>query len=89
MIILIRSWGYLFRERALGERSTVVGQSKQLGLGKLDRARNLRLRPRFGLKAGPNQLPARCPQTGTQRFRTILGRFRRVPTTIPNVQTVR
>ncbi len=30
--------------------------------------------------------PARCPQT--QRFRTILGRFRRVSTTIRNVSTV-
>jgi hypothetical protein len=44
--------------------------------------------PNLGPKAGPNQspkYPARYPQTGTQRFRTIRGRFRLVSTTIRNV----
>jgi hypothetical protein len=40
--------------------------------------------------AKPNpKYPARYPQTGTQRCRTILGRFRRVSTTIQNFKTVR
>ncbi len=39
------------------------------------------IRAGFGRKVGPKPCPkyqARYPQTGTQRFRTILGRFRRV-----------
>jgi hypothetical protein len=45
-------------------------------------AGNLRARAGIGPKAGPNQAPV----SGTQRFRAMLARFRRVSTTIRNCE---
>ncbi len=47
--------------------------------------------PDLGLKLGQTKpkISGTVPTIGTQRFRTILGRFRRVSTTIRKFQTVR
>ena len=59
------------------------GPESSEGSGRKSSNSNRNWGPKLG-QAKPNKYPAQYPNTGTQRFRTILGRFRRVSTTIRN-----